>query len=289
MVRTFVAAFIVMASISATCGPSDPNPTPAPSSPTATATPTRTPTIAPSATPEPSATPQPTSPEPEPTKARVLAHFPTPSSDADAMVIGGSIWVDARGAEGEVLAFINGRQCGRGQSVRLNSEPPAPFPTFVMSIASDAQQPGCGVPGSNVTVTLNGRPMNDTIVWQPGFQQPLRLIAGPAFAQYSGKLRLDPGLPPRMYVDAFIGGVLCGGPIYVGLLFEQMVVDYTVVVDPEELRTGCGREGVEVDLIMTVEGQPDVDLGHEVWRPGAFVERPTVDLSGRIPTRPLSP
>jgi len=62
----------------------------------------------------------------------------------------------------------------------MQSDPPDPVPRFVIVIASDATAPGCGIPGAPITITVDGRAMNDTIPWQPGFQQPVTLIAGPA-------------------------------------------------------------------------------------------------------------
>src|SRR4051794_16452499 len=69
----------------------------------------------------PTGTASPTAPT-----ATILSPLPTANSDSDAMLIEGDVWVDARPASGELLAFINGKQCGRGQSIRLPSEPPAP-------------------------------------------------------------------------------------------------------------------------------------------------------------------
>lgn len=281
---------LALVSSAAICGSDDPQPTSVPSTAIATLEATHTATVAPSETPVPSATTEPTStPEAlEPTRTRVSADFLVPSSESDPMVISGSTWVDARGTPGEVIAFINGQECGRAKSGFLNSEPPSPLPFLLLFVASDVQQQGCGVLGAEVTFTINGRPANNTIEWQPGLQ-PFTLIAGPLFAQYYGKFRLNHGLPPRMRVYAFIDDVLCGEQISGGELYTDGEWSYVVLVDPEELRPGCGRDGAEIELVLTVEGGSDIDLGTEVWHPGGSIERTTVDFTGQIPTRSLPP
>lgn len=222
-------------------------------------------------------------------RAPEVARFPTPSSPSDTMILGGGLWVDARPASGEVLAFINGKQCGRGQSVRLPSEPPDPFPIFVIEIASDVQQPGCGVPGAAVTITVGGRPMNDTVEWRPGFQQQVNLIAGPAFAQYTGVLQVQ-GVPPLFKVVAYIDGTACGEDT-VSMIVPDTVLTYQIIVDPEELRPGCGRDGVDVTLQIEF-GTGDVALrsviGTAPWQMGP-VALPNIDLPAGIPTTPFPP
>ena len=88
-----------------------------------------------------------------------------------------------------------------------------------------------------------------------------------------------------MRVYAFIDDVLCGEQISGGELYTDGEWSYVVLVDPEELRPGCGRDGAEIDLILTVEGQPDIDLGTELWHPGGSVERTTVDFTDQYSRR----
>ncbi|MBI5283662.1 MAG: hypothetical protein HY874_01070 [Chloroflexi bacterium] len=216
----------------------------------------------------------------------------TPTS-TDPMYASGSVWVDARPASGDVRAFINGKECGSGQSVRMNSEPPDPVPFLVVGIASDEQEPGCGVPGAAIVITLDGRPMNDTVEWQRGLEWRVTLVAGPAFARYSGSL-LFPETEwetraPRG-VKAYVEGVDCGAQIkgtFVPELGEHPPGPpewaYDVVVDPVELRAGCGQAGAEVSLRLEVDGQPDIDLGSVPWQTGSTVERPTIDLTALDP------
>ncbi len=246
-------------------------------------------TPTPAQTPPMQATPTqpPTSPTPAPVPTPQRAVFPTPASAADAMIVGGTLWVDARPATGEVLAFINGKQCGRGTSGLLQSDPPSAISTFVIQVDADRAHPGCGVPGAEVTLTVNGRAMNDPVPWRPGFQQQIVSIAGPAFAIYYGTLKVNAALP-GLAVFPYIGGVLCGVNL-VALAPDPVTLHYEVVVDPAELKPQCGRAGAYVEFHLRVAGQPDVVFDRAAWDAARPVARPTVDLSGRIPMPPSAP
>ncbi len=263
------------------CGSPAPQPTPEPKTSTMVALTTaeQSATAGPSLTVVPTATPV-----EQATGTPELAHLPTPSSPSDAMTIGGTLWVDARPAFGEVLALINGQQCGRGQSTALPDGDGVPY--FVVQIASDAQQAGCGTPGADVTITINGRAMNNAIPWQAGFQQPTNLIAGPAFAQYYGVLQADDATVP-FDVVAYVGDVVCGQD-RVSRVFLDALLRYHVTVDPDQLRPGCGKGGVEVTLRVRAEGQPDFVLGTALWMADAAAQRPTADLTGRFNKTPLA-
>lgn len=198
------------------------------------------------------------------------------------MTVGGTLWVDGRPATGDVAAFIGGKDCGHGTSGRMQSDPPSPVASFVIIVESDAVKPGCGVPGVPITITVDGRAMNETLPWQRGFQQPVSLIAGPAFAEYYGKLKVAP-LPIRFAVKAYIGDVPCSNDLSVPLMGVATEIHYDVTVDPAELRPGCGRDGVEVEFHLEVEGQPDVVFDKAPWSVGFGNERPPVDLTGAPP------
>jgi hypothetical protein len=263
------------------CGSGQPTSTSAPSAPTGTA-------IAIAATVS-AATPTEQPPASVTSEAtRELARLPTPASNAEAMLVGGTLWVDARPATGEVLAFIGGKQCGRGQSGRLPSEPPDPVNTFVIAIASDSAEPGCGVPGAPVTISVDGREMNDRIPWQPGSQQPRGLIAGPAFATYYGTLTAPGELRWPFSVRPYVGGVLCGADLTSGGLAGQAAHFY-VVVDSEELRPGCGRDGVDVELRLRIADETEIVIDTAPWKQQFGIQRPTVDLAGLIPASALLP
>jgi len=152
------------------------------------------------------------------------------------MGIVGRIWLDGQRVSGEVLAFINGQQCGRGKA-----EGTPPKPLLLLPISSDAHQPGCGVPGATITFTINGRAANETVAWKPGItQQMVTLSAGPRIAIYQGTLRIDRGRPPPMRVVPYIGGVVCGAAVAPWFLItDDARWSYEVVVDPDGLRLGC--------------------------------------------------
>lgn len=248
-----------------------------------------TPTAVASATSAPSATgtpvPAPTeTPEPAPTtRAPIrtgLAPGFSPAPDSDPMFLTGSIFVDARPYYGEVVASINGVECGRGQAGRVQSEPPSDSSTYIIQIASSATKPGCGTPGAIMTFTAAGRVMNDTVEWAPGYRHLITLIAGPLWATFYGQV-LVAGNPEGVKLLAFIDGVLCGEAPVERVLYPSDI-HYAVVVDPAELRPGCGRDEVPVTLLFRAEGYPDVALDTLPWRTGT-VELPAVDLNGAIP------
>jgi len=215
---------------------------------------------------------------PEPT--RELATLPTAASSDEPMILGGTLWVDARPAVGEVLAFINGAQCGRGQSGILPSEPPSAVSTFVIQVESDSTQPGCGVPGAQVTLTVSGRAMNDSIPWQPGFQQAVSRIAGPPFGTYYGMLTAD-SIPPRSVVLPYVGDTLCGAILELVTPNAQTLA-WSVVVDPTELNPECGRAGAEVQFHLRVEGKPDVVFATEAWVARIGNQLPTADVTAAV-------
>lgn len=235
-----------------------------------------------SATPDANATETPT-PQSEATFVPGDAVAPTqiPSelpaaSLSDKMWIGGSVWVDARPVTGEVVAFIDGKQCGRGLSVVLPSA--SRFPTFVMDIASDSEVAGCGLPGSVVTLVVGERTANDTFTWQPGSQPAQTFVVGPAFANYRGTLRTDVKV---LDVVPYVGDVACGEAVdlYSG---ADGLTYYNVAVDPEELKPGCGRAGAEVKFRAEIDGQADVEIAGSTWYTDSLVQRADVDITGSV-------
>ena len=205
------------------------------------------------------------------------AKLPTPKSESDTMWLGGSVWVNARLASGDVVAYIAGKECGRAKTMTL---PDSYGPEFLITIASDRDQPGCGTPGAEISMTINDLALNDRVIWQPGMRQPLDLVVGPAFARYYGEFRFNRSLMPLRVVP-YIDGEVCGAQM--NPFQGDGQVGYDVVVQPEELRSGCGREGVDVTFIVQFKDQPDFVLDVVPWQTGPMVKRPLVDLTGRIP------
>lgn len=245
---------------------------------------TETPTPATSVTAEPSRTATAISTAvPQPTSTTIVVEFPTPSGATDTMVLGGSLWVDAQRAEGEVLAYVNGNLCGRSRSVRTS--PDSDAVQFAIEIASEFDAAGCGRPGDPVTLSVNGRAMNDTIPWQPGYQQRVTLISGPPFALLSGQLLLD-GIPPALDVIAYVDDQVCGQDSVTKTRPDSGLY-YVVVVSPAELVAGCGAPGASVTLVVRSDGQQDVVLETLPWQVD-FLSRPTVDLNGEIVPLPTA-
>jgi hypothetical protein len=93
-----------------------------------------------------------------------------------------------------------------------------------------------------------------------------------------------------MRVVPYIDGRVCGEELFSDAAARDHdgLKLYHVVVDPEELVAGCGREGAVVQFVLQVEGQPDVDLGAESWLPNPEegFERAEIDVTGQVATRP---
>lgn len=221
----------------------------------------------------------------------VLSPLPTAASASESMYLSGSIWVDAKPATGEVLAYINGQQCGKhGQSF---TSVDAGGPTFVVEILSDAEMPGCGVPGEPVVITINGRAINEVIEWQPGAQQPRKLVAGPPFGTYMGEFRIN-SFPQPFDVVAYVDGTECGRStariIQLSPADPPKDLPYGVVVNPDELQSGCGRAGTTVILQIEFEG-PAGAVREAIYQ-GSWdtqpVHLPPMDLPSYVPTKPFS-
>ena len=116
--------------------------------------------------------------------------------------------------------------------------------------------------------------MSSMVSWQPGFQQPVSLMAGPSFARYYGTLSFD-GPPPPFIVLPYIDGVLCGVDMS-AMSRGGGPVSYHVIVDPAELRGGCGQSGAQVTLRLQVEGGLDAVIDVVPWETGGLVHRPNV-------------
>lgn len=222
-------------------------------------------------------------PLPSPTPG--FASLPTASSNAETMVLSGNLWVDARPGSGDVIAYVGEQECGRGQTLRLGDDP---MPFLFIRILSNSDRTGCGVPGARVTVALNGRLMNDTVEWRPGQQQPVDLVAGPPFARISGELRFD-DTPESYEILPYIDDVLCGQQLPTAPPRQGQALRWEVVVDPKDLKAGCGRAGAVVELRVSVAGQRTMVLYAIPWNTGTAVAPmktlPRLDATSRRHTR----
>ncbi len=286
-----VGGIVVLALVAAApiCGPADPTPTTVAATPTAVAvTLTTVPPRPPTPVAEQNAPSTPTSSS-SPSASKFgypkVSSLPSPSSQDDAMFIGGLLWVDGTTPEGEVIAYIGGKECGRGKSFTL---PGGGFPTLLIVVPSEAQQLGCGTTGAQVTLAINGRAMEGPIDWQPGFQQPRQFFIGPVVAQYLGDIRFDKSAVPLRVVP-YVDGVVCGGQV--NPMQGDGEAGYQVVVQPAELRPGCGRDGVVITLRLegkTVDGRPlDIVIDSVAWKPGVPVQRQAVDLAAKLSGAPI--
>jgi hypothetical protein len=152
------------------------------------------------------------------------------------------------------------------------------LPKYVLAISSEVDQPGCGVPGSPITITLNGEPLNDIVLWEPGFHEDKRLVAGPAFATYFGTFSVGTREVSSAKVMPYVGDVACGEQL--SGAFEPGEIAYFVVVDSDELHRGCGAPGSGITFRAEVDGLGVVDLGTEPWTTPDTVIREIVDVSG---------
>ncbi|MPZ49709.1 MAG: hypothetical protein GEU75_10530 [Dehalococcoidia bacterium] len=198
----------------------------------------------------------------------------------------GTAWRNAEPAtEPTVRALVEGTDCTLPTLIPTDQ----PVNSFGLKVASNELIPGCGKDGASISFTINGTTTNETVAWRrapieqlppgtvpsvppPGAIGPPReniqriiLTIGPPFAAYSGSVidastgeRLDTASPPRFPgVDAYIGDTLCGSVPGYGL-------GGYVVVPSEQLKPGCGREGVTVRFV--VDGAPAPE--QVPWQPG---------------------
>jgi hypothetical protein len=73
------------------------------------------------------------------------------------------VTVDGAPTAARVEAFVNGKECSFRSGIR---SPHAIPDLYLLAVASEALIPGCGRPGDEVRFTIDGRPANETAVWQ---------------------------------------------------------------------------------------------------------------------------
>ena len=205
-----------------------------------------------------------------------------PVADSEGMALAVTLWLDASTVGGEVVAFVNGIECGRSHT--LNVLDGGPFTSI--GVESDAVRHGCGVRGAIVAFTINGRVADTTVEWQPGLRPHIDVIVGPAFASYYGTLRLDPGWAPPMHIAPYVGDTRCDGQSHEGIFWSDTRWDYSGIILPDELRPGCGRDGVDVVFHLEVAGQDDIILTTIPWDTGHLTHFPDFDLTGKVPMGP---
>ncbi len=250
------------------------------------------------ATPTPAATPSP-SPSPTPTPTPSATPTPTPLATPVVSSFAGHVCLDANcsGAAaglptGEVVAMIDGVECGRS-TVMLLIDGPAET-DYGIDVVSESDRPGCGREGATVQFYIKGRLAKQSGIWRAGARQHLDIWAGEDFAAFSGRLFLNgqpwPWPPPTQapYVDvgdplgretvvvrASVQSTLCGEKAVEGLTFTARYD--LLVVQPTTLRAGCGQGGDAITF--TINGLPADQT--PIWTPG-FHEL-DLNVSVRLP------
>jgi hypothetical protein len=190
---------------------------------------------------------------------------------------------EPEGAYGRtVVALIDGKVCGVGLHRVWGS--------ILLAIPSEEQEAGCGQPGVEVSFAVDGFAVPETLTWSPGGHEgftftlnpsPDGPFAGPPFAYYT--VDLAPRPPDFLgqfsqHIEAWIDGVSCGA------VSGEGPAEAVLLVAPDELVDGCGREGATVTV--TLDGRP---FGQPVaWAPG-FHEGPDASSEGGQSPPPATP
>ena len=214
---------------------------------------------------------------PPATATPALVSVPTPTNPGSPlapMTVVGQTFVDARPSGDRVRAFIGATECGAtGQQVGTDAGL-----GFYLAVSAAGEKPGCGTPGVTVHFQIGDRSATQTLPWRAGVVRTsaggvenVVLVAGPAFARYSGSYRLA-SLSGWVVVEPLINGVVCGVSL-IPTFGEGPTYDYEVVVDPAELTPGCGTPGATVSFRFA-DGEQRVPIadaiGTGVWQPGIF-------------------
>jgi hypothetical protein len=182
--------------------------------------------------------------------------------DEEGAYFRGSMWENAAPvAPGSVVsASIGDTVCGQGYVWDDTWDGRTRYEVIVRSEQARA---GCGTEGAKLGFSLDGRDIPTLGRWQEG-EQSLDLVIGPPFAEFDVRLEV-PGF--RSYwgklIQAYIGEVLCGEAR--GRTAGMCVyTSFTLVVLPDSLRPGCGRQGDVIRFVL--DGRPLSQTA--TWSPG---------------------
>jgi hypothetical protein len=177
---------------------------------------------------------------------------------------GGSVWKDgAPLPEGaQVEALVGEEVCGQTNTCGLRAS------RYFLWVASTEEKERCGEESAEVRFRVDGAMANQTAEWHDGESATVDLFAGPELAVFGGiVLMYRPGTPNIMVaegtsVQAYVGDQLCGeSTVFTVHPGPNM---YQIVVLPDALRAGCGREGASVRF--TIGGEPANE--DAVWERG---------------------
>jgi hypothetical protein len=208
---------------------------------------------------------------------------PAESSPQISMRVGGVAWIDARPAPdgSEVVAFADTVECGRTTTAVAVDDYQA---AFGLDVASTEQVSGCGAPGVTLRFEIEGRAADQTIDWAASGRTRLDLIVGPAFARITGSIdTTNLSIGESILVEPRIDGNVCGAQVFGGT-GDGTSAGYIVVIDPQEIRAGCGRPGAVVALhalVQHADGTTSITeepIASSPWVSGELVELPSADL-----------
>jgi hypothetical protein len=192
----------------------------------------------------------------------------------ERMSIGGSVWIDARPARALVEVFAGSEKCAQSTA----GTGPDDYITDYHVIIRPASEPSmCGIEGVPISFIVDGNRTAETVAWQRGADVRVDLVVGPAFSRYYGLFAMPEYDGYNILLQPVIDGRVCGQQLN-ALRGEGPDFDYDIVVDPQELITGCGREGAIVlfrvvamndmrEVVRVLTELPEI----ERWSPGEFV------------------
>jgi hypothetical protein len=221
-------------------------------------------------------TPTETTPPTAETPAAAATSTPPPTPLDEPMLIGGSVWIDARPVLGTVEALIDGKTCASAEVINSGH---GPVQVFFMEVPSAAQEQGCGNHGRLVEFTVNGLPLNESVAFEEGLREPVLLTSGAPFARVTGKLIVAADDTTQIIVLPVIDGQVCGEDLAGGILGGPER-GYDVVVYSDVQQPGCGTIGKTVSLELAVinddhsEQALGISIGTTNWAPNETVSRP---------------
>jgi hypothetical protein len=209
--------------------------------------------------------------------------------DPDPSYFIGEVWENAAPvAPGSlVTAWIGDTDCGEGY-VWGNGV----TTRYDIIVHSAKTRAGCGTEGAEVRFTLNGGTTPAVGQWHvrtmQSLQQVLDIVIGPPFAVYDVQIvTTATDRQGDRSVQAYVGDIICAE----GTASRAGMIPYPgtrMVVPPESLRAGCGKEGATVRFVVDgVAYSPT-----QSWTPGTHrvqltaapvVTLPTTGSGGFLP------
>ena len=215
--------------------------------------------------------------EPSATSASAEATT-TPAPAEGWMTIGGHLWIDARPAGAVISALIDGQVCAE-ESTLL---PPVGPPVISLDVPPASEKAGCGRPGATVFLEVNGTPAPQVVPWAGGETPLVEVVIGPPFGRYGGSFTYE-GAVTQYEVVPLIDGNVCGEQLPWPRGGPSPVVFYEIVVDPIELRAGCGHPGAIVELRVRITspgaGTHEALLASVPWQTDGLVTLPAVPVA----------